>query len=72
MARNGRYHKLGDRSAFGDPLLDECVCKNYLSEFDGDVVFVRGPVLSHGGANANRRDRYVLPDVLFRSPKLRT
>lgn len=66
------YHKLGNRSAFGNPLLYERVRENYLCEFNGDVVLIRSSVLSYGRTNANRRNRYVLPDVLFRPPKFRT
>lgn len=65
----GTCHELGDWSTFGDPLFYECICKNYLCEFDGDVVLVRSSILSHGGTNANGRNGYVLPYVLFRSPE---
>ena len=33
-------HELGDWSTFCDPLFYECVCENYLCEFDSDVVLV--------------------------------
>ena len=63
------YHELGDRSTFDDSLLDESVREDYLGEFDGDIVFVRSSILSHGRTNANRGNRYILPDVLLWPPK---
>ena len=65
----GTYHELGNWGAFGDPLFYECVGENYFCEFDSDVVLVRCPILGHRRTNADGRNGYVLPDILFRSAK---
>jgi hypothetical protein len=66
------YHELRCGCSFKKTLLYESISENDLRKFDSKIIFIGSTILSDRWPNANRRNRDVLPNILFRTTELGT